>query len=367
MIDLLVVGSGIIGSWVALVAARRGLVTAVCDQSADPRDGITGRNSGVLHAGLYYEPDSRKARHCIRGRTLAVEFARDRNVPFEICGKLIVTGRHAEPDRNQEAETRLLALRDNAVACGATGLELIRDPGGTYPHVLGALALHSKNSGVIDVPAYHAAVRLAAEEAGAIFLLGRECRALQSGRAELLSIREQEGGVEAIECSAIVNAAGLQADVVAGLAGLRGYEVRPNRGEYYRLRRSLPYRKLVYPLPAASSTALGVHYTFHMNGDAYAGPNSVWADHKADYRITMERRVFFESLEQILDSYTEEDLEPGYSGLRPRLFLEGAPVREFVIEEQPARVLHLLGIESPGLTASPALAEEVVERLFPGG
>ena len=155
--------------------------------------------------------------------------------------------------------------------------------------------------------------------------------------------------------------------MVAGLAGLRGYEVRPNRGEYYRLRRSLPYRKLVYPLPAASSTALGVHYTFHMNGDAYAGPNSVWADHKADYRITMERRVFFESLEQILDSYTEEDLEPGYSGLRPRLFLEGAPVREFVIEEQPARVLHLLGIESPGLTASPALAEEVVERLFPGG
>ena len=366
MIDLLIIGSGIIGSWVALVAARRGLVTAVCDQSADPRDGITGRNSGVLHAGLYYEPGSRKARHCIRGRALAVEFALDRNVPFEICGKLIATGRSADPHADQEAEARLLALRDNALACGAEGLVLLSKPGRTYPHVLGALALHSIHSGVIDVPAYHAAVRFAAEEAGAIFLLGRQCRALGSGRAELLSIREQEAGVESIECGAIVNAAGLQADVVAGLAGLNGYEVRPNRGEYYRLRRALPFRKLVYPLPSTSSTALGVHYTFHMNGDAYAGPNSIWADHKADYRITMARREFSESLAGILDSYAEDDLEPGYSGLRPRLFLDNAPVREFVIEEQPARVLHLLGIESPGLTASPALAEEVVDRLFPG-
>ncbi len=356
MIDLLIIGAGIVGSWVALHAARRGLTTAVCDVSATARDGITGRNSGVIHAGIYYAPDSLKAFHCIRGKRMLLEFCEAHGVPHAVCGKLIVSGR----DGGADAAERLEAIFANATAAGAEDLEMIRRPGETYAHVLGDAAIHSKGTGVVDAAAYHKAVRDAAEAAGAMFLMTRRPVNAEPGRVELAGADGSAG--EVVEAAHIVNAAGLQCDEVARLFGEQRYEIRPNRGEYYRLRCSLPYQKLIYPLPHTDSTALGVHYTFQMNGEAYAGPNSVWADHKDDYAITMERRRFFEGLANILDCYEEDDLAPGYSGLRPRLFRDGEAVRDFVLEESRG-VIHLLGIESPGLTSAASLGEAVVTKI----
>ncbi|MCB1315039.1 MAG: FAD-dependent oxidoreductase [Leptospiraceae bacterium] len=361
MIDLLIIGSGIIGSWLALEAARHGLAVAICDRQADPRDGITGRNSGVLHAGIYYPPDSLKAEHCLRGWELAVSFARRHGVPFELCGKLIVSGRSDSPEEEAGVRDRIEKLYNNARNAGAQELEIIEHPGRQYPHVLGSMAILSKRTGVIDVPAYHRAVRNAAESAGAMFLMKREFRQGESGRADLI---DENGRIETIQTAHIINAAGLDSDVVASGFGLKDYSIRPNRGEYYRLNRTLPYAKLIYPLPSTESTALGVHYTFQLNGEAYAGPNSVWAEHKQDYRISMERSEFYQSLSRILDCYQETDLNPGYSGLRPRLFKGEQPIRDFVIAEFPDRVHHLLGIESPGLTSSPSLAEMMIKKIL---
>ena len=359
MVDVLVIGAGIVGSWVARYLAERGRSVVVCDAATRPGDGITGRNSGVIHAGIYYPPDSAKARHCLRGRRLLLEFAARHDVPHEVCGKLSVTG-HQTDETREAAAARLHQLYENAQASGAENLELLAHPGREYPGVPGELAIHSKGSGVVDPAAYHSAVRHFAEDAGAIFLPGRRFLEGAAGEARF---RAPDGETETIVAGQVVNAAGLFSDDVARAFGLRDYEIRPNRGEYYRLRRPLPYRKLIYPLPATDSTALGVHYTFQPDGEAYAGPNSVWADHKEDYDISMAAAPFAESLARILDVYQPEDLTPGYSGLRPRLFQRGEALRDYLIAEEPAGVWHVLGIESPGLTAAASLAEEVAGRL----
>ncbi|MCB1174012.1 MAG: FAD-dependent oxidoreductase [Leptospiraceae bacterium] len=372
MLDVFIIGAGIVGSWIALQAARAGLVTAICDQNTQSGDGISGRNSGVLHAGLYYQPDSYKARFCRRGYTMALDFFQQRQVPYEICGKLVTSG--SPPQGLTDAEQavwrdraveRVHNLMHNALACGAEGLELCAEPGRKYQSVKGHLALLSNQTGVVDVPRYLKAVQVAAEEAGAIFLPGRRLIDINPSGTEV--ILESRTGRETIQATTIINAAGLQSDEIAHLCGLNQYTIKPNRGEYYRLSRRLPVQTLVYPLPPdPGSTALGVHYTFQLNGEAYAGPNSIWAEHKADYRISADPREFFESLQHITDFYTTADLHPGYSGLRPRLFHQDQPVKDFVIETRTHAAgcsMHLLGIESPGLTSAPALAEYVVNQI----
>ncbi|MBI3395460.1 MAG: FAD-dependent oxidoreductase [Spirochaetia bacterium] len=360
MLDLLVIGAGIVGTWIAYEASRRGLLVAVAEQADRPGDGVTGRNSGVLHAGLYYPPDSLKAFHCVRGRALAEEFLRDRHVPFDVCGKLIVTGA-CPPEETTAREARLIDFKENAEKSGATGLELIKDPGRQYAGALGSLALHSTNTGIVDVPAYLDAVRRAAEREGALFLLKRR---FVSGGTGNVVLQGTGGDTEEVQARFIVNASGLHSDETAVAFGLTGYEIRPNRGEYYRLRFPLPYKKLVYPLPPGPGTAhLGVHYTINTAGEAYAGPSSVPADSRSDYRVTTERSVFWKALCESLSVYKETDLETGYAGLRPRLFKNGEPIRDFVIVEEPGSVIHLLGIESPGLTSAPSLARDVVDRL----
>lgn len=356
MHDVCVIGAGIVGSWIALEAASRGLSVVLLDASPRPGDGISGRNSGVLHAGIYYEPSSLKARHCIEGRRAALEFLAANHVPFVVCGKIITTG----SDAKAEDSSALEALFENARACGAEDLEIIARPAQICPEVQGNAAIYSRGTGVVDAPAYLKAVQSNAARAGAVLLPGRRAQAFDGRGVVFSSGRENE----TVEAQWIVNAAGLHSDDVASLFGVQGFEIRANRGEYFRLKKRLSRDVLVYPLPHTDSTALGVHYTFHLNGEAYAGPNSLWAADKEDYRITASAHDFASSLSRILSGYTGDDLAEGYAGLRPRLFRNGAAVKDFVIHRHPANVIHMLGIESPGLTASPSLARHVVDMML---
>ncbi|MCB1139098.1 MAG: FAD-dependent oxidoreductase [Leptospiraceae bacterium] len=355
MIDVLIIGGGIVGSWIALRAARRGLTVAVCDQSANPGDATSGRNSGVLHAGIYYTPGSKKAQHCIKGYALTLEYLKEHSLPHTICGKLITTGDQLGPD----TEARLQSIFENACSIGARDLTILRNPGSIYNGVLGDSAILSPHTGVCDAAAYLKSVQNQAREAGAIWLLGRRLISVSGDRA---LVSDEEGRQEEIQSALFVNSAGLNCDEVARMTGLDEYEIVPVRGEYYRLRKAHPVNMLVYPLPDPSSTALGVHYTFHPGGDAYAGPNAVAADSREDYRITQSRTDFAESLSRILSGYAPEDLSPGYAGIRPRLRVNGVDYRDFLIRRQE-NFIHLLGIESPGLTSAASLSEEVMELL----
>lgn len=362
MLDLLVIGAGIVGVWTALTACRRGMTVAVCDDGAG--DGISARNSGVLHAGLYYPQKSLKAFHCLRGRKLTIEFLKSENLPFEICGKLIVPGESGVEGRNSvsvaiKPEEKLQELYENSIRNGIEDIEIISNPQTVCSFVKGRSAIHSRGTGVVDVSVYLNSLRRIAEQEGVVFLYGRKATEAGPGFTVMESDKAER---EEIQSRLIVNSAGLNSDEVAGLFGITDYKIVPNKGEYFRLRRQLPCRKLIYPLPVSSEKgALGVHYTFHLNGESYAGPSTLPAQNKSDYKIESDAEKFHQSLLKIINFYGSDDFEPGYAGLRPRLFYREQPFPDFKILESPEGVWHLLGIESPGLTSAPSLAMEVID------
>ncbi|UOG42750.1 NAD(P)/FAD-dependent oxidoreductase [Leptospira noguchii] len=356
---ILVIGSGIVGSWVAYQLSKNTQVDIyLCDVSENRGDGISGRNSGVLHSGIYYSEDSQKLKHCLRGYELSLEFLNQFNVPYSICGKIITTGAKEDPSIELQKKEKLEELHYKSIKYGIRDTSYIKNLTSEYPSLLGENAIHISKTGVVDVPLYLKALWRECENSGVTFIKGK--RFLFQEEVPFFC-DTQSGQMEEIEADCIVNAGGLYSDeLIKQLKELK-YEIRPNKGEYYRLKKELPFKKLVYPLPSYSSTALGVHYTFHLNGESYAGPNSNWAESKTDYKFQTSRDVFFNSLKNITNYYTEEDLIQGYVGLRPRLFFDNKPIADFVIKKYPENRpwIHLLGIESPGLTSSPSIGEEV--------
>jgi L-2-hydroxyglutarate oxidase LhgO len=353
---ILIVGSGIIGSWVAYqVSQTTSEDVIVCDFAENRGDGISGRNSGVLHSGIYYPKDSQKLKHCLRGYELSLEFLNKNQVPYHLCGKYITIGSHG--DLNHKTE-KLHALYEKAKNYEILNTSIVENLETDYPYLKGKYALTIPKTGVVSVPEYLRSLWKMCENQGVIFLKGKRC--ILEGDSIFL-IDQQDHSREKIEVSAFINAAGLYSDELINQSGYTDYEIRPNKGEYFRLKKTFPIQKLVYPLPEEKSTALGVHYTFHLNGEAYAGPNSNWAKNKTDYAMQTPRKVFYDSLCNITDFYNEEDLSEGYVGLRPRLFHKGEAHTDFLIKQFPENRpwVHLLGIESPGLTSSPSIGEEV--------
>jgi len=357
---ILVVGSGIVGSWVAYhLSKSTNEDIVVCDFALHRGDGISGRNSGVLHSGIYYPPNSEKLKHCLRGYDLTLEFLKDQKLNFSLCGKIITIGSSGDTDQKIE---KLYSLANKAKTNGVSGVSFIENLEQKYPFLKGKMALHIAKTGVVSVPEYLKKLWDVCETNGVIFLKGKRC-IIENG--SIILIDSQDGTKEKVEVSGFVNAAGLHSDELITAAGSSEFQIRPNKGEYYRLKSFLPIEKLIYPLPESHSTALGVHYTFHLNGEAYAGPNSNWALGKNDFQMQTSRKVFYDSLCNITNFYEEEDLSEGYVGLRPRLFKNGEPFTDFLIHQFPKDKpwIHLLGIESPGLTSSPSIGEEVAKQM----
>jgi len=357
---IVIVGSGIIGSWIAYTFAKAGEEVYVMEQSQNAGDGISGRNSGVLHSGIYYNPNSLKSRMCFRGYELGLPFFQNHNIPYSICGKVITTGASDSTEEEKEKIETIESLFENGQKLGIPDIELIKDPIKKWKHVLGSKALWIPKTGVVDVSTYLKTLWKVCEDLGVQFLKNKK---VQIKDGSVFSIDQSTGEKEELEAIRFINAGGLHSDELVLQAGLPDFEIRPNKGEYFRLKKSLPYQTLIYPLPMKNSTALGVHYTFHLGGEAYAGPNSNWAESKDDYRIQTSREVYYQSLRNILNFYKEEDLTEGYVGLRPRLFYKNEAIKDFKILKD-SNWIHLLGIESPGLTSAPAIAEEVVKAIL---
>lgn len=349
-------GSGIIGSWVAYKLALEGEEVFVIDQSPNPGDGISGRNSGVLHSGIYYDSNSLKSKFCFKGYEISIPFFQKNKIPFSICGKVITTGLSDSLNEENEKIKSIESLYQNGKDFGIEKIELKKEPYKHWKHVLGSTALWIPKTGVVDASYYLKTLWRLCEDLGVQFLKNKKVKIQDSS---VIAIDLSTNQKEEIQADTYINAGGLYSDELAIDSGLSEYEIRPNKGEYFRLRNQLPKQILIYPLPMKSSTALGVHYTFHLGGDAYAGPNTNWATSKEDYQFQTPRNQYFESLKKILDFYSEDDLIEGYVGLRPRLFNKGNAVKDFVIHKE-SNWIHLLGIESPGLTSAPAIAEEVV-------
>ena len=323
--------------------------------------GASSRNSGVIHSGIYYPRGSRKARHCVEGNRLTYEFCEKHGVQHRRTGKVVVAATTGE-------EPQLDALKRRGEENGVIGLRLLdrSELQAREPHVAGRAALEVPSSGLVMSEELVKAYARVAGQRGANVLTHSKVSALEPAGAGV-RVTSERGTIEA---RAVVNCAGLFADEVAALTGFTRYHILPTRGDYCE---AVPAKahlvhSLVYPLPEAGIYSLGVHLTKTLWGTLLVGPTARPAVSKTDYeseRVPVAE--FVRGARVLLPEIEEGDLHPAYSGIRAKLApVEGGAGRpkepaDFVIERDPRIpcVIHMIGIESPGLTAAWALAREV--------
>jgi glycerol-3-phosphate dehydrogenase len=366
--NILIIGGGVVGCAVAhAVSARWQDVFLV---EAAPKLGMatSTRNSGVIHSGIYYPKNSFKARFCVTGNRLTKEFCLRHGVPHRNTGKLVVAAYSSE-------EPHLAALMHRGEENGVTGLRLIGEPEirAKEPHIAGVAALEVPSTGILSAEALVQAYARIATERGANIVTHAKVISLEavSGgiRAELRIGEEDDAQVEFVEAACVINAAGLYADDVAAMLGNTSWKIYPVRGEYCEIRgpRAALINNLVYPLPHADGLSLGVHFTKTLWGTVLLGPTATYVKEKDNYeRDRLPISEFARNAKILLPEIQESDLHVGYSGIRPKLVPpDQHGIADFVITRDAAvpQAIHLVGIESPGLTAAPAIAAHVTEMV----
>ena len=392
MTRYVVVGGGIVGLATAhqLVHDRPDSEVVVLEKEHRWAPHQTGRNSGVIHAGVYYPPGSLKARLSRAGSESMVAFAREHGVPVEVCGKLVVA-------TTADEVPRLEALRERALANGLAVTMLTPDEARERePEVSCVAAMYVPTTGIVDYAEVCRTLARLAEDKGADLRLGSAVRAIDvrpSGVHLTTSLGEVHGDV-------LVNCAGLQSDRIATMAGLRPEaRIVPFRGEYYELREDRRHlvRGLIYPVPDPSFPFLGVHLTRGIDGSVHAGPNAVLALAREGYdwrtvrprdlaevlayrgfwklarryyrtgigemRRSFSREQFARSLARLVPAVGPDDLVPAESGVRAQaLTRSGALVDDFLIQQAPRQV-HVLNAPSPAATAALEIAKHVVAQV----
>lgn len=359
----LVIGAGVIGLAVARELARRGLSTVIVEAASAFGTGTSSRNSEVIHAGLYYPKDSLKARLCVAGSSLLYEFCEAHGVAHRRCGKLVVA-----TDESEVSALETLLAKGQANGCD--GLRMISQAEALSLEKALACkaALHSPATGIIDSHALMLALLGEAEDHGTALALNTPFEGATRTGSEW---QVRTGGVEPMTLTTriLINAAGLHASKVARtIDGLEPHfipQTRYARGHYFLLTGKAPFSRLIYPAP--HTHGLGVHLTLDLGGQARFGPDVEWVDEIA-YGVDPRRGDgFAEAIRRYWPGLPEDALRPGYSGIRPKIGGPDDPAADFRIDGpsthgQPGLVT-LFGIESPGLTASLAIAQEVASKL----
>jgi len=387
-VNILIIGGGIVGCAVAAELSKRWQDVFVVERF--PRVGMatSTRNSGVIHSGIYYSPGSLKARHCLQGNALTFAFCEERNIPHRRTGKLVVATEARE-------EAALEALYKRGQENGVEGLRLIgpAEIREREPHIAGVTALDVPSTGIVSAEELVRTYARVAVDQGAHIVtraqvvsleptantirvgirvgddlseqpktsrkqVGREGASTPAGQDEIAS-------QETIEARCVINAAGLYADDVAALIGNDSWKIYPVRGEYCEVRgprRSL-INGLVYPLPHADGLSLGMHFTKTIWDTVLIGPTARYVKAKDDYeRDRLTVADFAAGARILVPEITDDDLQLAYSGLRPKLVPpDQHGMADFVIErdDRVPQMIHLVGMESPGLTAAPSVARHV--------
>jgi L-2-hydroxyglutarate oxidase LhgO len=360
-VEAVVIGAGVVGLAVARALAARGHDTLILEAAERFGTGASSRNSEVIHAGLYYPRGSLKARLCVAGREQLYAYCRERGIAHRSCGKLVVAADAAQ----------LPALADLAARALANGVELgmleRAAAQALEPQLTCAAALHSPLTGVVDSHAYMLALLADAESRGAMLACNSVVTrvVLEDGGVRI----GVNGGEPALRARLLVNSAGVQAPAVARL--MEGFPVAHipaayfSRGNYFALSGRAPFQRLIYPLP--EDGALGIHLTLDLAGRARFGPDVQWIE-TCDQRVDPLRGArFYAAIRRYWPGLPDGALQPAYAGVRARITGPGEPPADFRIDDAAIHgvdgVLNLFGIESPGLTASLALAAEAVSRI----
>lgn len=371
VLDCVVVGAGVVGLAVARALAQAGREVVVLEAAEGIGTETSSRNSEVIHAGIYYPKGSLKARLCVQGKQALYAYCAERGVPHRRCGKLIVA--------TEVAQLATLAdIRAKAAANGVGDLTPLsrQEAQALEPEIECVGALLSPSTGIIDSHAFMLALQGDAEHAGAVFAFNsRVARARVVSDGFEIEVQTLTGNAaEASTTSTwrartLVNAAGLHApDVAARIEGLDAHHVpraHYARGHYFTLAGRPRFQRLIYPVPQPGG--LGVHLTLDLQGQARFGPDVQWVD-GIDYTVDPKRAdAFYAEVRRYWPALPDGALQPGYAGIRPKLAGPETPNLDFRIDG-PAQhgvpgLVNLLGIESPGLTASLAIGDLVAEVL----
>lgn len=393
--DIAIIGAGIVGlsSAYKFTVAYPDLNILVLEKEGDVAVHQTGRNSGVIHSGIYYKPGSYKAKNCINGRHQLVDFCEEHGVEFEICGKVIVA-------TDEDERSRLQDIFERGLENGIEGIELIGEKRlhDIEPYVNGVEAIHVPCSGIVDYKGVcHVLAELITSKPGNKLLFNQKVDGVFSESSSLRVKTEKE----TFHAKQVINCAGLQSDLVAKSAGVEPHiQIVPFRGEYYELTPDAEHKVkgLIYPLPNPDFPFLGVHFTRMALGGVECGPNAVFAFNREGYEKTsfnfqdtietvnfpgfwklagkhwqqgideyyrsFSKRAFLENLQKLIPSITINDITPSPAGVRAMaLKPDGEILDDFWIKKRQDQV-HVLNAPSPAATAGLAIGDQVVRELM---
>ena len=393
--DITIIGAGIVGlsSAYKFTVAHPNLNILVLEKEADVAVHQTGRNSGVIHSGIYYKPGSYKAKNCINGRNQLVEFCGEHGIDYEICGKVIVA-------TDEDERSRLQSIYERGLENGIEGIELIgeKELHEVEPYVNGVEAIRVPCSGIVD---YKGVCRVLADlitnQPGNEILFNQKVSGVFPDDGTLRVKTEKE----TFYSKQIINCAGLQSDLVAKSAGVEPHiQIVPFRGEYYELTPEAQHKVngLIYPLPNPEFPFLGVHFTRMVLGGVECGPNAVFAFNREGYEKTsfnfqdtietvnfpgfwilagqhwkqgideyyrsFSKRAFLQNLQKLIPSITIDDITPSPAGVRAMALKKNGDILDDFWFEKRSDQVHVLNAPSPAATAGLAIGDEVVRELM---
>lgn len=365
-VECIVVGAGIVGLAVARALAQQGKEVLIVESAEQFGSGISSRNSEVIHAGLYYPPNSLKAKLCLRGKFLLYEFCETHHVPHQRIGKLLVATNSFEVEH-------LMAIKHNAEVCGVNDLVLMQrsEIAELEPELECELAVFSPSTGIVDSHGLMLALLSDAENAQAQLVLKTPLKKVDIKGTKCFVCYFDDEAQTQLSCSNLINASGLYATELAKqFSGLPAQHIPEayyfSKGRYFSYSGKSSFKHLVYPMPTKDT--LGVHLTLDLGGQVKFGPDVVRVD-REDYDVEADQaEVFYKAVRRYWPSLKDGTLQPAYAGLRPKLSGPNQNAIDFIISTEKEHgvlgLVNLFGIESPGLTSAMAIAEEVSSTLI---
>ncbi|RIV72554.1 L-2-hydroxyglutarate oxidase [Flagellimonas aequoris] len=391
--DVTIVGGGIVGLSVGyfLKKAQPGLQLAIIEKEKDIAKHQTGRNSGVIHSGIYYKPGSAKAKNCRQGYDLLVQFCREHGIDFDICGKLIVA-------TDAKEEEGLNTIYQRGVENGLEGLKILNSAEIMViePHVRGTKAVFVPQAGIVDYGQVANKLKECLEKMGTRFFFGNALEKISGNKKLILDF-----GNNSIVSKYMVNCAGLYSDKIAKMNGVKlRAKIVPFKGEYFMLKKNKRYlvKNLVYPVPNPKFPFLGVHFTRRINGEIDAGPNAVLALGREGYgkfevnfqelaesvfyrgflRLALRywkvgifemyrsfsKKAFVKSLRRLIPEINAEDLEVGNSGIRAQICFDNGKLADDFLIEYSQNAVHVINAPSPAATSSLQIGSTICNELI---